>query len=97
MSKHTPGPWGLDGVHEVVDATSAGVVQLWHWNKSNNERDANARLIAAAPEMYEALRELLAEWDAENDRTMEEDSAFQPDSAAIEAIRAVLAKIDAEG
>lgn len=63
---HTPGPWkvyratnGL--VIGVGDAEGGGVMDprggLW---LDGPEREANARLIAAAPAMYEALKDLLA-------------------------------------
>jgi hypothetical protein len=64
-SKHTPGPWFFGHV---------GTAALWigpHYNKTpvahvdhdmeyarDNSR-ANARLIAAAPDMYEALSDLI--------------------------------------
>jgi len=32
-------------------------------NQPDDELEANARLIVAAPDMYDALRELLAAWD----------------------------------
>jgi hypothetical protein len=61
MSKqsHTPGPW----VHHPEDniITAAGTVTLIECQArslyvSVEERDANARLMAAAPELLEALR-----------------------------------------
>ena len=70
MSKHTPGPWSLsDGwqpdPHAIVDtqnvygAAPAGVVahvvRASQDGEYSAEREANARLIAKAPEMYEAL------------------------------------------
>jgi hypothetical protein len=66
-SKHTPGPWELsdcgervigqadqDEIHEVANLT----------NTLNHE--ANARLIAAAPELLEALRELAVQLTEQN-------------------------------
>ena len=66
MTKHTPGPWELaweDGKHGVVGATTEGkllfVVGIVGNDEEtahrNDERKANARLCAAAPEMLEAL------------------------------------------
>lgn len=67
MSAHTPGPWRIEGSHagavfisgpswaklaEVVIATRS-----WEWEswKPEPEGVANARLIAAAPELLVAL------------------------------------------
>jgi hypothetical protein len=63
MNKHTPGPWkvgsrsngefykrniaGADGYHVALTSS-----------REDAEVEANARLIAAAPELLEALREL---------------------------------------
>ena len=63
--KPTPGPWeakptgpwdGWDG-WSVEDATGAVVCDA-HGSQLNGRREANARLIAAAPELLEALREI---------------------------------------
>ena len=55
MSKHTPGPWRADGLHVKV---VGGIVA--HCPPPNVAGTFacmdNARLIAAAPEMLEALR-----------------------------------------
>jgi hypothetical protein len=71
MSEHTPGPWtvhvqkfGSEGQFIETHIWSADR-QLIHWiNTSmrpsrNDEYIANARLIAAAPELLEALEELV--------------------------------------
>ena len=65
MSKHTPGPWrtfnGTDifpddadknGTRYIADCGMAGLTD----NIDYNERMANAKLIAAAPQMLEALK-----------------------------------------
>lgn len=54
MSKHTPGPWHAMGwnVYDKDDMIAdAGFV-------SEVKSDANARLIAAAPDMLEALESI---------------------------------------
>lgn len=59
--KFTPGPWYVDGTFvtndEDLDICSMGDV-AW---------EANAHLIAAAPELYEALRDLIAYCDPTGD------------------------------
>ena len=69
MSTHTPGPWiiGTDPRYPsepCVDAVVDGVV--WHialchmgLGPDDTSAEANARLIACAPELYAALKETL--------------------------------------
>lgn len=64
MSKHTPGPWKVFENPEglpVVESTGphADAVAHIRWARreaDGAEVDANARLIAAAPDLLEALR-----------------------------------------
>ena len=62
MSKHTPGPWKTThsevGGYRVSDSTGWGVAVVL---KDTND-EANARLIAAAPMMLEALEACAAYW-----------------------------------
>lgn len=65
MTQHTPGPWYRDGYTDDVvgsaiirDATGFQVALTRHWGI--NETEANARLIAAAPDLLEACRALVA-------------------------------------
>lgn len=57
MSEHTPGPWGIDRDDRgVID--SIGPVTWWAKYAADgglDASDADARLIAAAPELLEAL------------------------------------------
>lgn len=59
MSKHAPGPWGITHTalmgFRVSDSTGCGVAVVL---KDINDED-NARLIAAAPDMRAALREVI--------------------------------------
>jgi hypothetical protein len=57
-SKPTPGPWTLDPEEENVYAREGRVwlATSWNGNLSNETRAANARLIACAPELLEALK-----------------------------------------
>lgn len=62
---HTPGPWAvayLDRHHQrVVEGEHIEICTCWHHSVGaiEKEMEANARLIAAAPDLLEALRGLL--------------------------------------
>jgi len=67
MSKHTPGPWQTDQAeHDApyqdirIHAGKGSICCVWiddaPLHDYNAEQRANARLIAAAPELLEALR-----------------------------------------
>ena len=61
---HTPGPWHYDPDGEVwatrVNGQDVTICPEWLWARSlRDEGMANARLIAAAPELLEALQDLL--------------------------------------
>jgi len=64
MSKHTPGPWHAsrerDGWTVRDEKQNLPIAELWL--SERREYEANARLIAAAPEMYEAIQPILAEY-----------------------------------
>jgi hypothetical protein len=62
MSKHTPGPWQVHGSHiYTADPERALLAQVFNSGSkaSDYPLQANARLIAAAPELLEALKECL--------------------------------------
>ena len=57
---HTPGPWGYsEGEIYRGNNPIASVIPSFGWFRKTAEDEANARLIASAPEMYEVLSELL--------------------------------------
>lgn len=62
---HTPGPWATNPINAVVDAFVDGkplpvCKMLWPTEeRSEEDTQANARLIAAAPDLLEALRNCL--------------------------------------
>ena len=60
MSEHTPGPWtSYTGTHSIwAEGQRAICVMTGARKTADMERDANARLIAAAPDLLESLREL---------------------------------------
>jgi hypothetical protein len=73
---HTPGPWaqshrkGPDDMYrtQVYDAAGETIANIaWYpvhtsQTTTSTNREANARLIAAAPELLDALRELFADY-----------------------------------
>lgn len=59
MSEHTPGPWGLSkAIHVQVMAGGLHVATIPR-AADGDWSEANARLIAAAPDLLEALKGLV--------------------------------------
>ena len=54
QAKHTPGPWSIEAVKDYMRPHDTGI------DSEIPESIANAHLIAAAPEMLEALRAMVA-------------------------------------
>lgn len=79
MSKHTPGPWTVVNSRGILDIVHEGdlLAQVWSVRPGcdgNLPADSNASLMAAAPDLLEALESFVAlssythsEWDADND------------------------------
>lgn len=80
MSKHTPGPWEFIDATKVAGmkfspkcVIKAGQKQIadfsWNdkspWFPTKDESQANARLIAAAPDLLKALKDMLSEFDTD--------------------------------
>ena len=66
-TQHTPGPWNVTGlcVREQDGGLVASIIDLWHDQKTPKaEKNANAALIAAAPELLAALIDLMAMIDS---------------------------------
>jgi hypothetical protein len=67
MSQHTPGPWEIDQAIRhgfTVYSQQAGFIVGYMDEEGRYgavESEANARLIAAAPDLLEALEELLVQ------------------------------------
>ena len=57
---HTPGPWVVDYLRtcdEIVGPKNESIAQTGSWMDSEKEEQhANARLIAAAPTMYDYIK-----------------------------------------
>lgn len=67
MAEHTAGPWVVaedcGDFDTLAIYSSSGLKLVWwggHYNVPIEEAEANARLIASAPELLEACKSLLA-------------------------------------
>lgn len=93
---HTPGPWrvfspspGVDsGIVENESKRIVATASLEHFTLG--QRAANARLIALAPRMEQALRAIV--WAGDFDAP-----GFDEHNAAFHTARAILAELDGEG
>jgi hypothetical protein len=91
-AKHTPGPWEvITDVDRFEIDSRTRCVAVTRDNRSDDA--ANAALIAAAPDMYEALAALVAAFDSR-----ETDPAWQMRPSTVAAWKASAAAIaKAEG
>lgn len=92
-AKHTPGPWTVHGRRAgltIRDAKDRPVAEPWLTDISHDEREANARLIAAAPELLAALYTVLGSDMAQR----EEDEGRVSDT--LNTLRAAIAKARGE-
>ena len=92
--EYTPGPWHVTGYH--VEARAGAIATVCDAGDGDTEGDANARLIAAAPELLAALQELVAEWDA---RHADEDhrTGYTLDTWGVQLARAAIATAIGDG
>ena len=106
--KHTPAPWRVSNESPRIikkdyraigsDAGFLIASTMGHDNSgfyaSEQEADANARLIAAAPELYESLADALADYD--NWVSDEDNYPHEHLVAWAEKARAAIAKAKGE-
>ncbi len=59
-TKHTPAPWHIVSKVDVADSDGYHVCSVPTSNKTQEERIANARLIAAAPKLLKTLKAVMA-------------------------------------
>jgi len=63
MSNHTPGPWAVfDFSRDMILDSNGDLIAVIIDGKSDETKLANARLVAAAPDLLEALEEALKEF-----------------------------------
>lgn len=96
MSEHTKGTW-------IVDSAIPYLVNREEDNRriayiAPNDQQANAHLIAAAPDLLEALIEVAASlaWNAHGECRAINDGPIMPSAMAIEVARAAIAKAKGE-
>ena len=80
-SKHTPGPWTIEG-ETLVIGRGLFVCKMSTNTMAALERRANARLIAAAPELLEALKAVQQQCFFDDDNGtigVSEDVVIPPD------------------
>ena len=56
--QHTPGPWKVDGTYIYEVGQDKIIAEVETYNNGELPYEANARLMAAAPELFEKLEEL---------------------------------------
>jgi len=62
MVRHTPGPWHVSGFSDDIRAADEVLVgSAWLVDNDEERKQANARLIAAAPELLAACEVLVEE------------------------------------
>ena len=85
MSAHTPGPWAYrpsNNGHFIAGiGENSGYLAEVRQCRSKQDIRADARLIAAAPEMLEALKEIIAAADGDGRNRL--DASFATARAAI--------------
>ncbi|MGP5757726.1 hypothetical protein [Pseudomonas aeruginosa] len=99
MSKHTPGPWHVGGPNKctIYDKHGQRLANSFEGvmatQRTDSECEANARLIAAAPELLEALKGMLEVYGGQyNDDCLPKSSS---ELDLIQQARAAIAKATA--
>ena len=79
VNNHTAGPWSVDKYTLCVEGSDdIAVAQVWYDTRGLKEAEANARLIAAAPELLEALEDI---------------AKYYPNSWAADRANTIIAKV----
>jgi hypothetical protein len=98
VSKFTPGPWIADGVEVYstdCDHHAVANCSVNHTCRSSDEAEANASLVAAAPELLEALRDarralgiaIRSAWEGSTDADVAENHVIKKIDAALALVQ----------
>jgi hypothetical protein len=98
--KHTPGPWtvsyetDISGIENDPANDCVGLVDVAHvyMRTVPGRHEANARLIAAAPELLEALKDLLETFESEIHCEYDGTSMLYEKLSYADGARAAIAK-----
>ena len=86
MTQHTPGPWTVEMINNdaarIWGPNNTFVAECWRPHGKAYPTKANANLIAAAPELLEALEECLDSWQY-GESTTEGKTAYDKAREAI--------------
>lgn len=98
-AKHTPGPWFNNPDWQEDDGEAGAIIRQNSpdeiicpevWGQDMNQRDANARLIAAAPDLLAVLENIRGDCLSALDGTWDcSDDGFE---AILTAVETVIAK-----
>ena len=95
MDKHTPGPWAVDSTKSFYVMGPARLSEQTGLTHGpficNASTQANARLIAAAPDLLDALRALMA-LDVKGHALADRLQFSDPGRALLDQCRAAIAK-----
>ena len=93
MSKHTPGPWTHEGYGGITGTENGRKynVACVYLRIPAGRQEANARLIAAAPDLLDALEGIIGYFDSENSVSVSQ-ATIKASSDEIKAARAAIAK-----
>lgn len=102
QTKWTPGPWGIGTSADHMPAVTvpvhrsegsgfvvAHINRLPRMGSVHGDMDANARLIAAAPDLYEALVQMVQTY-------WEEAKDYEPPPSMVQAAKRAIAKARGE-
>ena len=99
--KHTPGPWqqgDANGERNIYAADQTVICRMEVWRGSDaDEADANAALIASAPELLAALSRLVREAGYESGEAEPTIHDLSASRAAFDEARAAISKATGRG